>query len=87
MFFDQRHTFPGFYILFMVSALVLAGLDLLAIHWLSIPDAPVTSKDIRQWIIQGVSVVIWSMYFMKSERVKSTFTKSRYIDKPVRATC
>ena len=77
MFFTRRHTFPRFFIAYFVFTLAVTGGDLLALHLLSYPGVEVDASDIGELIRLAVYTVIWSLYFMKSKRVKATFTRRR----------
>jgi transglutaminase-like putative cysteine protease len=77
MFFTRRNTFPRFFIAFYVFSLLARGGDLLVLHLLSFPGVKVDATDIGELIRLAVYTVVWGLYFMKSERVKATFTRRR----------
>jgi hypothetical protein len=77
MFFTRRHTFPRFFIAYFVFTLAVTGGDLLVLHLLSYPGVEVDAPDLRELARLAVYTVIWTLYFMKSKRVKATFTRRR----------
>jgi transglutaminase-like putative cysteine protease len=77
MFFTRRHTFPRFFIAYFVFTLAVAAGDLLALHLLSYPGVEVDASDLGELARLAVYTVIWTLYFMKSKRVKATFTRRR----------
>jgi transglutaminase-like putative cysteine protease len=77
MFFTRRHTFPRFFIAYFVFTLAVAAGDLLALHLLSYPGVEVDASDLGALARLAVYTVIWTLYFMKSKRVKATFTRRR----------
>jgi len=77
MFFTRRHTFPRFFIAYFVFTLAVTGGDLLALHLLSYPGVEVDAPDLGELARLAVYTVIWTLYFMKSKRVKATFTRRR----------
>jgi len=85
MFFTRRHTFPRFFIAYFVFVLAVSGADLLALHLLSYPGVEVEPSDIRELIRLAGYTAIWSLYFIKSERVKATFTLQRKRREPVQS--
>lgn len=74
MFFQRRHTFPRIYIIYSIASLVIFGADMLALNMVSIA---LESSDITELVGQVIGVTIWCLYFLKSERVKATFTCQR----------
>jgi transglutaminase-like putative cysteine protease len=83
MFFTRRHTFPRFFIAYFVFSLVVTGGDLLALHLLSYPGVEVDAPDLGELARLAVYTVIWTLYFMKSKRVKATFTRRRKNNTPL----
>lgn len=83
MFFTRRHTFPRVFIAYLVFTLAMFGADLLVLHLLSYPGVEVESSDIRELMHLLVNTTIWSLYFIKSERVKATFTRQHNHAKPL----
>jgi hypothetical protein len=77
MFFTRRHTFPRFFIAYFVFTLAVTGGDLLVLHLLPYPGAEVEASDLGELIRLAIYTIIWSLYFMKSKRVKATFTRRR----------
>jgi hypothetical protein len=77
MFFTRRHTFPRFFIAYFVFTLAVTGGDLLVLHLLPYPGAEVEASDLGELTRLAIYTVIWSLYFMKSKRVKATFTRRR----------
>ncbi len=77
MFLTRRRGFPRFFIGFYIFEVVYIGLDLVAIEMLSIPGMEVELSDVREFVRQLVFCVIWCSYFVRSRRVKATFTRSR----------
>ena len=77
MFFTRRHTFPRFFIAYFVFTLAVTGGDLLVLHLLPYPGVEVDAADLGELTRLAIYTVIWSLYFMKSKRVKATFTRRR----------
>jgi len=77
MFFTRRHTFPRFFIAYFVFTLAVTGGDLLVLHLLPYPGAEVEASDLGELTRLAIYTVIWSLYFIKSKRVKATFTRRR----------
>ncbi|HHJ17300.1 MAG TPA: DUF3857 domain-containing protein [Gammaproteobacteria bacterium] len=77
LFFSRRHTLPRFFIAYMLLTLAVHGGDLLLIHLLSFPDVEVARSDIVELARLAFSSALWSLYFVRSERVKATFTRRR----------
>ncbi|MGB7931632.1 MAG: DUF2569 family protein [Gammaproteobacteria bacterium] len=48
-----------------------------ALHLLSYPGVEVDASDPGELARPAVYTVIWTLYFMKLKRVKSTFTRRR----------
>jgi len=83
MFFNRRHTFPRFFIAYMLFTLAVLGADLLMLHLLSYPGVEVTRSDIGELIRLSFYTAIWCLYFVRSERVKATFTRQRKRKEPL----
>jgi len=77
MFFTRRHTFPRFFIAYFVFSLAVTGGDLLTLHLLSYPGVEVDAADLGELARLAIYTVIWTLYFMRSRRVKATFTRRR----------
>jgi transglutaminase-like putative cysteine protease len=73
LFFQQRRTFPAFYITLLVGSAVLVVLDSVVIQWLPIEDFASSEQDLREVVRTVTYAVIWSLYALKSRRVKATF--------------
>lgn len=77
MFFQKRHTLPRFFILFMVISFALVGADLLAVSLFFPQKDLIEQSDIQKFVRQTISTVIWTLYFLKSKRVRATFVRQR----------
>ncbi|MES9875269.1 MAG: DUF3857 domain-containing protein [Candidatus Sedimenticola sp. 6PFRAG7] len=73
LFFTQRHTFPKIFIGYLVISFFGSSLDLLVFHLLEIPEFQVTTEEIVELARFGFTSLIWSLYMLKSKRVKATF--------------
>ncbi len=76
LFFKKRSSVPNFYIAFIWTSLLINALDLLAV--LSIPSLAeaVTFKDWSSLSVSTVAAAVWSTYFKRSVRVRSTFVRT-----------
>ncbi len=74
LFFQKRRGFPLLMIWFLSSNLVFLLIDLLAAE--QIPNIPSLIKQnaLKELIKSSISALIWIPYFMKSIRVRNTFT-------------
>lgn len=71
LFFAKKAVFPGSMIGFMCATAFFLVVDQFAAELFL--DVPITSDDISQLVRQLVSTAIWSLYLVRSERVKNTF--------------
>ncbi|WP_028582095.1 DUF3857 domain-containing protein [Desulfogranum japonicum] len=77
LYFKRRHTFPKLYIIFLLSALIVTiGDEIVAT--MVIPEGfRQDEADTGGLARQLIYTVIWTSYFIKSKRVKATFTETR----------
>jgi hypothetical protein len=75
LLFERRKILPKSFITFKILAFVVALLDILIILFLSEPGnrSSYYYTTIPPMVGQAVFSCIWILYFLKSERVKSTF--------------
>ena len=83
MFLERRRGVPRLFIGFYLFTVIYTGVDLLVIELLAVPGVEVEMKDVQDLIRVVVSAVIWGAYFLRSRRVKATFTRSRRGREPV----
>lgn len=78
MFFQKRRGAPLLFAGFLVATVLVNAADLAAASL--IPEASVTDKQwIGLWRL-GFSALLWSAYFLRSKRVRSTFVEVRKRD-------
>lgn len=77
LFFQRRNTLPLFYIAYSLVALVVMAADHLVARLLFDELIDIQPKDTVELMRQGVFTIIWVAYFLRSERVKATFTRRR----------
>lgn len=74
-FFNRRKNFPKLFIAYRISSFVILLLDLSLTYWAEegtkAPYAYIT--DITRVVLVAIFATIWILYFLKSERVKTTF--------------
>lgn len=73
LFFQQRRTFPVFYITLLVGSAVVVSLNFVAVQWLPLEDLASSEHDRKEVVRTVTYAVIWSLYALKSRRVKATF--------------
>ncbi len=75
VFFQQRSSAPYVYIALMLGFMLVAVVNALAIVHLRVADM---QKDVVADVVRSVlSGVIWSSYFLRSQRVRATFVRRR----------
>ncbi|MEJ2456235.1 MAG: DUF3857 domain-containing protein [Candidatus Thiodiazotropha sp.] len=77
MFVTRRSGFPKLFIGFYCFVLVFTGGDLLILHFMGLHGVEVEVTDVQEFLRLLVYAVIWGSYFVRSRRVKATFTRSR----------
>lgn len=77
MFFQKRHTFPRFFIAYMIISLVVYVVDLLTIYLFFSNDISIEQADMKDLIQMVIYTFIWTTYFISSKRVQATFTQQR----------
>ncbi len=77
MFFTRRSSFPRLFIMYFVFCTTVLAVDLLVVHLLPYPELDVEPSQYTELIQATLYTVIWSLYFIKSKRVKATFTRTR----------
>jgi hypothetical protein len=75
LFFRRRSSLPGAYVAFLVTSLVVHGLDLVLASMLHVDTASVTATEWVAWGRELVTTAIWSSYFLTSQRVAATFVE------------
>ena len=77
LFFQKRYTFPKIYIIYLFTTLAGLTIDYFVARAIPFIREQKTAKDSAEIIGYGISVVIWGLYFLKSQRVKNTFVETR----------
>ena len=71
LFFTKKGTFPNSMIGLMCASIFLSVVDILVAELFT--DLPITLDDISKLTRQLMSTAIWSLYLVRSNRVKNTF--------------
>lgn len=74
LFFKRRNTFPRFFVLYLIAGLVILIADSILTDLL-INKGQKIDESITQIVRQSIYTCIWVSYFLKSRRVKATFTR------------
>jgi hypothetical protein len=77
MFVTRRRGFPKLFIGFYLFATLFIGADLLVPYLLSMPGMELEATEVGDFIRLVFYTILWSAYFIRSKRVKATFTRSR----------
>jgi len=77
MFFQKRRTVPTFFVVFRISGTLLIAFDYALMQIIPALAATEGSGNPQTLIRDGLYALIWSSYFLKSERVKATFRRER----------
>lgn len=75
LFFQRRRSFPRVYIVYLVVAFAAVVLD--ALGTAVIPTIPTSADGIKEVIQRGTAALVWSLYFVQSDRVEATFVEPR----------
>jgi transglutaminase-like putative cysteine protease len=76
LFFQQRRTFPGLFIVFLIVTAVVLTLDQASLKLIpALADEPPDPKDLRDMFRSYVACAIWIPYMLVSKRVKATFVR------------
>lgn len=75
LFFKKRRSTPYVYIGFLGGSGLLNAADLILAGFIPAAASSISPKDWSALSIIAVSFVVWSSYFMVSQRVKATFVK------------
>lgn len=75
LFFQKRKSFPEIFIPYMIFGLVIMILDCFLVYLIPSVKVNWEFEIYKDVIKQGIYTFIWSLYFMKSKRVKRTFTR------------
>lgn len=75
LFFKKRQTFPKLYMIYLFTTLALSLVDYFVADYIPAvaENADISAK--KEIIRYGVTVCIWSLYLVKSQRVKHTFVE------------
>jgi hypothetical protein len=73
-FFQKYHRFPKLMILFLSLNLAFVGIDFFAVDLIPTAAAEPDPESTKELIRVFVGAAIWIPYFLKSVRVKNTFT-------------
>lgn len=77
LFFQKRISFPKIFIAYLIITFSVTLLDLVIAEKIPTLNSGDMSESTRDLIRQGVYAFIWSIYLVKSERVKNTFVFTR----------
>lgn len=75
LFFKQRRSAPAVFIAFSLSMIIIQLLDMLLSAKIHQAAAVTMSKDWIALAKDTISGLLWSTYFLKSDRVRNTFTQ------------
>jgi hypothetical protein len=73
LFFQKRRTFPGFFIVLLIAGATLISLDHAALRSLSLEGFDLAEPNPREPVRSIINALIWTLYTIKSRRVKATF--------------
>lgn len=76
LFFQKRYTFPKVYTLFLFANFIGPTLDFIVGQGIPFLHEQYSPNDKVKLLQRGLIVLIWTLYFAKSRRVKWTFTKT-----------
>ena len=74
LFFTKRSSTPRIFIATLVFAWLVRAGDLLLVGTLADSAHHGNDQDVRNLVTQGFWAVVWTLYFLRSERVAGTFT-------------
>ena len=77
LFFQKRWSFPKIYIIYLLVIFSMMVIDLVVAEAIPTLNDDNLAETIKELFRQGVYTIIWSLYLIKSERVKNTFVKRR----------
>ncbi|EGL18276.1 MULTISPECIES: DUF2569 domain-containing protein [unclassified Paenibacillus] len=72
--YKRKRLFKTMSIIFLLVSLALSGLAYLAYSFVSEAAPDFMDGALRDLIKTGITCVIWTLYFIKSERVRNTYT-------------
>ena len=75
LFFKRRSSAPRLYIALMVYMVIVQAVDVALALQLERGAGVDLDLQPNDWIRGAFSIVIWVAYFLRSERVRSTFTR------------
>lgn len=75
LFFQKHQRFPKLMILFLAANLAFIGIDFFASDLIPAVAAESDPESTKELIRTIVAAAIWIPYFLKSVRVKNTFTR------------
>lgn len=75
MLFTKHHLFPKWMIIFYISNLAFVGIDFFAGDLIPVVAAATDMESVKELIRSVIGVAIWVPYFIKSRRVRNTFSK------------
>lgn len=75
MFFQKRRGAPHLFVAFLIANVLVNAADLAAAS-LALAASVTTQEWVAVWRL-GFSALLWSAYFLKSRRVRSTFVEVR----------
>ncbi|MFC4992735.1 DUF2569 domain-containing protein [Rubritalea tangerina] len=74
MVFRKHYLFPKCMIIFYVANIIFLVTDMILVGFIPMMDEAGNAESLRDIVSAVVGAVIWIPYFLKSERVKNTFT-------------
>lgn len=76
LFFKKRSSVPNIYICFVWTSIVFVLGDLLLSQMIPGVAENATAKEWRELMGSAIAAVIWTIYFKRSVRVRSTFVRT-----------
>jgi hypothetical protein len=75
LFFQKHYRFPRMMIVYLAANLAFVGIDFFVADSIPAVAAEPDPESTREFIRTIISAAIWIPYFLRSVRVKNTFTK------------
>jgi hypothetical protein len=75
LFFQKHHQFPKWMIIFLAANLAFIAIDFFVADLIPVIAENPDPESLKELVRSAVGAAIWIPYFLKSTRVKNTFTK------------
>jgi len=76
LFFQKRNAFPRIFMIYLVGVFLLQVIDQVWVQQIPSLQNQQTTADFKNLFRAAIHTTVWSLYFLKSERVKNTFVHS-----------